>query len=137
MADLIINGNDALATYGIRMGDGFIDSLGMSANMKEYITNDSRLKDGIDYCKTVPKRSSRELTLQFVMMSSSASGLSAFRSSFYSMLYAGDVKIEVPENTGEVYKLKYKNSVSYSSNIRRNSCKISVKFEEPDPTDRG
>jgi len=28
MADLIINGKDALKTWGVRMGDGFIDANG-------------------------------------------------------------------------------------------------------------
>lgn len=37
MIDLLINSKDAYVTWGVRMGDGFLDALGASAPMKEFI----------------------------------------------------------------------------------------------------
>ena len=39
MADLLINGRDAYKTWGVRMGDKFLDVLGASLPMKEFIEN--------------------------------------------------------------------------------------------------
>ena len=46
MADLLINGRDAYKTWGVRMGDKFLDVLGASLPMKEFIENKSRLEHG-------------------------------------------------------------------------------------------
>ena len=46
MIDLLINSKDAYVTWGVRMGDGFLDALGASAPMKEFIENKSRLEHG-------------------------------------------------------------------------------------------
>lgn len=47
-ADLIINGKDALETWGVRMGDGFIDTIDGFNEMKDYIEDESRMEHGND-----------------------------------------------------------------------------------------
>ena len=37
MADLLINNKDAFATWGVRMGDGFIEAIYAPLPMKEVI----------------------------------------------------------------------------------------------------
>lgn len=39
MTDLLINEKDAFATWGVRMGEGFLDVIGASAPMKDFISN--------------------------------------------------------------------------------------------------
>ena len=39
MADLIINSKDAYSTWGVRMGEGFLDALGGASPMKDFIEN--------------------------------------------------------------------------------------------------
>ena len=47
MTELIINGKDAFTEWGIRMGDGFLDTRNGYFPMKEYITNNARTQDGV------------------------------------------------------------------------------------------
>ena len=39
--DLFINGKDAFSTWGVRMGDGFLDAIDGFNQMKDYIENES------------------------------------------------------------------------------------------------
>ena len=44
MNELLINGENAYTTWGVRMGEGFLDVIGASAPMKDFIENKSRLE---------------------------------------------------------------------------------------------
>lgn len=46
MSELLINNKDAYTIWGVRMGKGFLDVLGASSPMKEFIENKSRLEHG-------------------------------------------------------------------------------------------
>ena len=46
MNELLINGENAYTTWGVRMGEGFLDVIGASAPMKDFIENKSRLEHG-------------------------------------------------------------------------------------------
>jgi len=81
MIDLIIGKTggtlvDAYAEYGIRMGDGFLDTLLAPREMKDYITNESRMNHGREI--TLKDTSApfmgerfnyREITLTFTLCS--------------------------------------------------------------------
>lgn len=133
--ELFINGTDAY-TYGVSMGDKFLDSLGDAASLKEYVKNSSRMENGVRYLGT-PMLNERSLTLEFRIESTSSKTMKENKRTFLSILYAGDVLIYVPDNSGEYYHLKYSgNGGSYAQNTLRTFCKMSVKFTEPDPTNR-
>lgn len=65
--DLIINGKDAFITWGVRMGDGFLDTIDGFNEMKDYIENESRLEHGKRVITDNAKVDSREITLQLTM----------------------------------------------------------------------
>ena len=79
MKDLIIGKTgttlvDAYAEYGIRMGDGFLDTLLAPREMKDYITNESRMNHGREITlkdTNAPfmgeRFNFREITLTFVL----------------------------------------------------------------------
>jgi len=135
--DLIINDKDAYSEYGVKMGENFLDSLGGAAPLKDYITNSNRLKNGVSYCKTIPKLNERDITLTFNIEGSSHSDFITKKKAFYAVLYAGDVNIKVPDNSDEVFHLKYTGrDVSYAQNTLKTFCKLAVKFKEPDPSNR-
>lgn len=137
MAELLINGVDAYTTYGVRMGDGFLDALQTPSQLKDYVTNDNRLDNGVRYSETVPKISERSVTLLFTIEGSTPSDFRIKKKAFESMLYQGDVSINVPSDGADVYHLKYTGtSVSFARNIERTFAKISASFKEPDPTNR-
>lgn len=135
--DLLINGKDALETWGVRMGDGFLDTIDGFNEMKDYIENESRLEHGKRVITDNAKVDSREITLQFTIEGSSESDYRSKKKSFQTELEKGEVNIKVPVLGNEVYKLVYLGkSVSYGLSLDRCFGKVSSKFEEPNPMDR-
>ena len=135
--DLFINGKDALETWGVRMGDGFLDAIDGFNEMKDYIENESRLEHGKRVITDNAKVDSREITLQFTIEGSSESDYRSKKKAFQTELEKGAVNIKVPVLGNEVYKLIYLGkSVSYGLSLDRCFGKISSKFEEPNPMDR-
>ena len=137
MADLLINGLDAFATYGVRMGDNFLNALGTPAPLKELIENESRAKHGKQVLASSARVASRQLTLEFTIKGNTPSDLNAKRTAFYTILYNCELTICVPANSVDVYHLNYLGtSPVYDQSRDRCFCRVSVKFEEPDPTTR-
>lgn len=135
--ELIINNKDAYATWGVRMGDNFLDVLGASSPMKEFIENKSRLEHGKRVIINDPKIDEREITLSFTIEGSSQSDYQSKKKAFFDELYKGMVDIQVPANSSEVYYLIYTGkSVTYAQSIDRTFGKVSMKFSEPNPVNR-
>lgn len=135
--DLLINGKDAWSTWGVRMGDGFLDTIDGFNEMKDYIENESRLEHGKRVITDNAKVDSREITLQFTIEGSSENDYRSKKKSFQTELEKGAVNIKVPVLGNEVYKLVYLGkSVSYGLSLDRCFGKVSSKFEEPNPMDR-
>lgn len=143
MEELLINGNDALATWGVKMGNGFIEALTAPCSMKDYIENTSRKEHGKTVLLTdsegnnLARIDSREITLTFVIIADTHDDYVSNKKSFFAELYKGKITIEVPEDSNEVYRLVYKGKYSsFGHNITRTMCSFAVKFEEPNPNDR-
>ena len=135
--DLIINGKDAWTTWGVRMGNGFLDSIDGFNEMKNYIENESRLEHGKRVITDNAKVDSREFTLQFTIEGNSENDYRTKKKSFQSELEKGTVNIKIPTLGNEVYKLVYLGkSISYGLSIDRCFGKVSSKFCEPNPMDR-
>ncbi|WP_308763171.1 hypothetical protein [uncultured Bacteroides sp.] len=135
--DLFINGKDAWSTWGVRMGDSFLDAIDGFNEMKDYIENESRLEHGKRVITDNAKVDSREITLQFTIEGSSESDYRSKKKAFQTELEKGAVNIKVPVLGNEVYKLVYLGkSVSYGLSLDRCFGKVSSKFEEPNPMDR-
>lgn len=135
--DLLINGKDAFSTWGVRMGDGFLDAIDGFNEMKDYIENESRLEHGKRVITDNAKVDSREITLQFTIEGSSESDYRAKKKAFQTELEKGAVNIKIPVLGSEVYKLVYLGkSISYGLSLDRCFGKVSSRFEEPNPMDR-
>ena len=135
--DLYINGRDAWETWGVNMGDGFLDVIDGFAPMKDYIENESRLEDGKRVVKVVPKIASRDLTLHFTIIGDNQRDYRNKRVAFEEELKNGFVDVRVPVLGEQVYHLIYLGkSVAYAMNVARTFCTVSAKFEEPNPANR-
>lgn len=135
--DLIINGKDAWTTWGVRMGEDFLNVIDSFNEMKDYIENESRLEHGKRVITDNAKVDSREITLQFTIEGSSESDYRTKKKAFQTELEKGAVNIKVPALGTDVYKLVYLGkSVSYAMSSDRCFGKVSAKFEEPNPMDR-
>lgn len=134
MAKLLINDIDA-DTLGVRMGDGFLDALALPAALKEHLTNDVRTENGtqIVFNKCVKDR---DVTLQFVVEGDSPEHLTMRVNGFVKMLMQGEAVIQVPIDGNAIYHLYYTSSTSYGRSIDRNTARLSVKFNEPNPANR-
>lgn len=134
MKELLVNGKDAYSTWGVRMGDGFLDAIGAPAPMKEFIENKSRLEHGKQVITANPKLDEREFTLPFTIKGNSQSDYQTKKKNFFDELYKGTIDIQVPANNSDVYHLIYLGkSVTYAQGIDRTFGKISSKFCEPNP----
>lgn len=77
MNELLINDENAYTTWGVRMGEGFLDAIGASAPMKDFIENKSRLEHGKRVIINNPKVDEREITLSFTIEGNSQSDYQA------------------------------------------------------------
>ena len=137
MAELLINNKDAYAIWGVKMGKGFLDVLGASSPMKEFIENKSRLEHGKRVIVNDPKIDEREITLSFTIEGKSQSDYQAKKKAFFVELYKGKVDIQVSANSSEIYHLVYLGkSITYAQSLDRTFGKISAKFNEPNPANR-
>ena len=135
--ELIINGKDAYTTWGVSMGESFIDSIEAPASLKDHISNESRAEHGkrVITAPSVMKVASRDVTLQFHIFGNTTEAYIANKKAFQSVLYAGAVDIKIPSRGTEIYHLVYQGKqVSFS----QSPCdgKLSAKFEEPNPMNR-
>ena len=135
--DLFINGKDAWNTWGVRMGDGFLDAIDSFNEMKDYIEDESRLEHGKRLITENVRVSSREITLQFTLEGSSENDYRTKKKSFQEELEKGNVNIKVPILGNEIYRLVFLGkSISYGLSPDRCFGKVSSKFCEPNPTNR-
>lgn len=135
--DLIINGKDAWTTWGVCMGDGFLDAIDGFNEMKDYIEDESRLEHGKRIITDNAKVSSREITLQFTIEGSSENDYRTKKKAFQAELERGTVNIKIPALGTELYRLVYLGkNVSYGLSLDRCFGKVSSKFCEPNPMDR-
>ena len=135
--DLFINGKDAFITWGVRMGDGFLDTIDGFNQMKDYIENESRLEHGKRVITDNAKVASREITLQFTIEGNSESDYRIKKKAFQTELEKGVINIKIPTLGSDIYKLIYLGkSLSYGLSPDRCFGKVSSKFCEPNPMDR-
>lgn len=134
--NLYINGKDAFAEYGASMGDGFLDTLLLPAPLKEFVENKSRLDNGKEILHDNPRVDERDVTLTFFLEGATPEDYRAKYRAFVEQLLKGKISLRVPA-TGETYRLTYRASSGYAGNRRYTFSKISVKFNESNPADRG
>lgn len=135
--DLYINDKDAWLTWGVNMGEGFLDALDAFVPMKAFIENESRAEDGKRVVATAPKVASRDVTLHFTLTGNTQQSYRERRNAFEEELRGGFVNVRVPALGTQTYKLIYTGkNVSYAMNHSRTFSAISAKFEEVNPADR-
>ena len=135
--ELYINDKDAFTTWGVNMGEGFLDALDAPLPMKDYIENESRLEHGKRMITDNARVDSRELTLGFTIMGSTEADYRAKKKAFQAELQQGAFTLRVPALGTDVYHLVYTGkSVSYGLSPGRSFGHFTMKVTEPNPTDR-
>lgn len=124
---------------GVRCPYGrvFLDTINRYYPLKDYITNNDRLRDGVQYASIITKVNERSLTLNFTIEGSDTSDFNTKNRAFVEELHKGDVIIQVPDDSPDVYHLKYTGkSCTFARNIERTFAKLGLAFIEPNPTNR-
>ena len=117
------------------MGDNFLNSLGASVPMKDFIENKSRLEHGKRIIATTPKLDEREITLAFTIEGNSQSDYQTKKIAFFEELYKGVIDIQIPAISNAIYHLIYLGkSITYAPSVDRTFGKCSIKFCEPNPS---
>lgn len=122
------------------MGKGFLDALLAPLQAKDYITNEVRDEDGIRYYKPMgaPFFDKRSITLSFVIVGENTQDFYAKQRAFLDTIYEGNIVLSVPAWSTERFKLLYTGqSCTWNMNKARNLATITLKFDEPNPKDRG
>lgn len=137
--ELRINGNNRTREdFGVRMGVDFLSTLSEPLSLKQFIENEARTENGVRVTLSPSVFiSARELTLEFVLVGNSPNDLATKKAAFLSEVYKGAVDIQVPALGDEVFHLLYLGKGStYGLSLDRCTCKISLKFKEPNPANR-
>lgn len=134
----------AWKTFGIRMGDKFLDAITEPWAYKDYITNESALEDGVRITTVdTPKVKSREVSLTLVFVGDSPEQRRSLVNGFLSLVEQnkGRIWLRVPaEEAGSpvIYRLYLVGkSGEYGMPLDRCICRMTLKFIEPNPKNRG
>lgn len=134
---LLINGKDAYATYGIFLDDTALSALMTPAPIKEFISNKYRSKDGKHVIKHNPKLDEREVTIGFNMTAKDEDEfLSNYAKFCDEVLSKGELEISTTFQPGIWYRFIYLSCTQFSQFVRQ-LAKFTLKLNEPDPSDRG
>lgn len=128
---------------GVKTGEGFRDELYAPLELKEFVSNESRLEHGRRVVTTgtgnnsLARYASRTVSLEFLVVGTDETDFLSKRNALFTELYKGAVKLEVPELGPDVFHLIYQGkSNTYSTGLSKKACRVKVSFEEPDPSNR-
>ena len=136
--ELIINNKDAYTEGGVSMGEGFLETIESPLPMKTFVESNSRLNHGKTIVTETARIDSREIILTFYIKGISENDYKKKLNSFVKELYQGSISLSVPVRSDDEYKLIYLGkNITYKLSKDRTFSKISAKFCEPNPMDRG
>lgn len=138
---LIINGKDAYETWGAYLLDGGVSALQTPPPMKPLITNTSRLQNGKRVTRkdrngnSLLRMADRDLTLGIAIRGRDREEVDRRHASFVRELQGGEIRLEVREASGLVFRLDYLNCTEFGHHGRL--AKYALRVNEPNPGDRG
>lgn len=134
--ELIINAKDAYTEWGVSMGTGFLQALETPPPLKDYVKNTCRDADGSQYVVSTARKAERELTLAFYLSGSTEAQRQTRQTSFLAAVSAGQITLQA-QPLPQTFKLLYTGKASqYTLNRSRTFAVLTLKFVEPNPTDR-
>lgn len=123
---------------GVYMGENFISQLFEPMQIKDMITNESRLEHGRRVTFTPCRFKHREFNLTLQLHAETQQDYRELKAKVEEIMYGGIVYLQVPERGDEVFRLRYLgNSVSYAELPCGTMGKMTFKMAEDDPSNRG
>lgn len=142
--DFWINEKDAYDYWGLVLSTTAVSELMTPAGQKPLVSNSSRLEHGKRVIVKNPKKSDRDVTLNLFMVADTKEQFLANYASFCEELEKGRLVIQTRyqervvdgATTNVIYRMDYLSCTQYSE-YNMGMAKISLRLNEPDPTDRG
>lgn len=126
-----------LGDYGITLIRGWREALLTPAPVKEFVTNDSRIENGVSVIASpkYAKRSKRDVNISFFLEGSSEEDyLDKYEKFLEKIAYSGQFCLKVP-CMKRVFKFVYSQCSKYGDyGLKRSN--FTLKLTEFDPTDR-
>lgn len=118
-------------------GREFLDTINGYYPLKDYIANNDRLRDGVQYANITLKVNERSITLNFTIEGNNSANFTAKKKDFTEVMRMGDFTIQFPADSFDVYHLKYTGkSCTFARYLDRTFAKLELAFIEPNPTNR-
>lgn len=128
---------DIYTQYGVSFIKGSYLKLLNTAKAKEYVTNESRLNDGVQYLATATyaKRSEKSVSLDILMEATSkADFVSKYEAFTDKIANGGTFWLKIP-SLSRIFKLVY-NDIQPKQEYRNNIATFTLSLKEPNPKDR-
>lgn len=124
-------------TFGVTLIKGWREALLMPASVKSYVTNDSRLQDGVAIIASseYTKKDKRDISLSFFLEGTDESDyLSKLENFLDKIAYSGEICLKVP-TLKCIYKLVYSQCSKFGDyGLKKGN--FTLKMTENDPSDR-
>ena len=126
---------DLYSTYGVRFLKGAYLEFLRIPQVKEYITNESRLENGTRYLNADMCRvKAKEISVKISIEASSYGQMMTRYNQFIELLKSGEVHLNIPF-LGFVFKLVYKDCKPIAT-YNWKCTTFTLEMIEPNPTDR-
>lgn len=143
MEKLIINGKDALETWGVSLADGALLDLLKPPPMKAVLENKSAVSPGKQILVTDDAPAvvdERDLNLPVNMFAASQADLTSKFLDFRTELMKGMLNIELTINKGDINERTFKGVFIYKQcsqlqSFLRQKAKFMLQLNQPDPED--
>ena len=112
--------------------ESVLDTINRYYPLKDYITNNDRLRDGVQYANITLKVNERSITLNFTIEGNNSANFTAKKKDFTEVMRMGDFTIQFPADSFDVYHLKYTGkSCTFARYLDRTFAKLELAFIEP------
>lgn len=132
---LYINNKDAYTQWGISLDSTALSALIAPPALKEFVSDDYRLEDGVDYIVEDAVVNERQFTLPLNLTAPTEYQFFSRYASFCTELKSGTLHIRTSFQPTLTYKCIYQ-SCSQFQQYMRGIAKFSLKLVEPNPNDR-
>lgn len=128
-----VNGNYLV---GVMMGEGFLNTLKQPLEMKDYVTNTSRLENGNRALPLFRRCKARSLTLPFVVFGETKAEYETRKENLLNLAYGDSFNLEVDGMPNVVFHLIYTGKSASISEDLNYTATITLGFDEPNPRNR-
>jgi len=127
---------DLYEEYGVSFLKGSYLSLLSKAKAKDYVKNDSRLLDGVQYLATpaTMKKADKNVSLTILMEGTDSDDFTSKYESFTDKISGGLIFLKVPSKK-RVFKLVY-SDIQIKQEYFQNKATFTLSMIEPNPEDR-